>query len=77
MDEDEDLTLGHAPSVRIRRIDMLILAAGFIRGAAELIHNTAQELEQLLAMHANYMTDQDDFADEVRRDLESIDTQEE
>lgn len=73
MDDDLLRAYGEAiPSQRLRWIDVAIVGfdlARRITGAIEVVLTSA---EQLLCQQANYMTDQAVFADEARRQIESI-----
>lgn len=80
MDDEYDeceLAEAYARSVPARKIDWLIVGVNLAKRITESVADALSNAEMLLCGHANHQVDQAIFMDEVRRDIETIDTFEE
>lgn len=72
MDDEEEYEEFFHASRRFRRADVAVLTIGFVRGVIGSAFETLSTLESLVAAHANYECDQDDFRQEAARAIETI-----
>ncbi|HET6917234.1 MAG TPA: hypothetical protein VFH56_14165 [Acidimicrobiales bacterium] len=69
MDEFETFTI---PGRKARRIDWLITGIGFVKDATEVVASTLEGVQDLLCMHANYLFDREQFAEEAALEMETL-----
>ena len=62
--------------IRARKIDFLITGVELARGCVSALNDALESTVNLLCQHANHMTDQAEFEDQARRQIETL-TQEE
>jgi hypothetical protein len=76
-DDDDDPRYKEFQVRRLKVLDLIILPVCFLQLVADAAAMTLERLVVILAGHANWKVDQQEFADAIRHDLESIETTEE
>jgi hypothetical protein len=71
-DDELDLWESSHPVARTRKIDWLIVGLGFVRQVAGAAHEALCTAETLICAHANYLSEQSAFADDVRQQIETF-----
>lgn len=71
-DEELEETVEYVAGIRARGIDWLILGVALARGVGEAVVDTLSQAEILLCQQANFQVEQSEFADEARRQIESM-----
>lgn len=69
MDDDELTVIEPRP---LRKIDWLIIGVDFVRSIVSEVENALSKAELVLCSHANHEAEQRDFADAIRRDIETL-----
>lgn len=63
---------GRTPARQFQKIDILILAFNLAAEVAEAISDTCASATILLAAHANYNVDREQFRQDAAREIETI-----
>ena len=72
MGDDEEYELNIAGPVKARKLDFLIVGVDLLRELAGAAEKALSNAEMLLCSHANYLTEQRQFADQARLEIESL-----
>lgn len=75
--DDEETGCTPIPPRRARGIDFVLLPVLLFREIVGALDSVLESLVGVLAGHANYLTDQRNFSDGVRKELENLPTAEE
>lgn len=76
MDDDEETTKS-LPAMRFHAIDVPLLVFGAIGDFARAVVNICDNVTQVLAMHSNYQSHQEEWQSQTLREIEALPSAEE
>lgn len=69
--EDEFETSAYPP-LRTRKIDLLFVGVSFVKDVASAVTEAIGDVQQLVAMHANWQVEREQFHEQAAVELESL-----